>query len=167
MPPPAFKPTVWLARTGLLPLLARGLVNRPNLARRLVFGSGYEHPERLSSDVIQAYLTPILGTRQAARQFNRWLASMRPRDLLAVESDLKRLTAPTLVVWGTGDVFFNRKWTYWLRDTIPGVTEVVALDGARLFFPDERADELVFHLRRHWAAQPTLAGDGTDCQRSA
>ena len=52
---------------------------------------------------------------------------------------------------GTGDVFFKPKWAYWLRDTIPGVTEVVEIEGARLFLPDERADELVFHLSRHWA----------------
>jgi sn-glycerol 3-phosphate transport system permease protein len=31
---------------------------------------------------------------------------------------------------------------YWLRDTIPGACDVVELDGARLFFPDERPDEL-------------------------
>jgi len=55
------------------------------------------------------------------------------------------------VVWGTGDVFFEVKWAYWLRDTIPGVTEVVELDGGRLFFPDERAEELVPYLRRHWS----------------
>jgi hypothetical protein len=44
------------------------------------------------------------------------------------------------------------RWAYWLRDTIPGVTEVVEIDGARLFFPDERAADLVPHLQRHWAA---------------
>jgi hypothetical protein len=30
----------------------------------------------------------------------------------------------------------------------------VEIKQARLFFPDERADELVLHLRRHWAAHP-------------
>jgi pimeloyl-ACP methyl ester carboxylesterase len=102
------------------------------------------------------------------------MVSMRPRDLLAAEPALKRLTVPTLVVWGTGDVFFDRKWAYWLRDTIPGVTEVVELEGARLFLPDERADQFVYHLRRHWAAHgaagaATLAPvDGrADLQRSA
>jgi hypothetical protein len=31
---------------------------------------------------------------------------------------------------------------------------VVEIDGGRLFFPDERADELTAALRRHWAAHP-------------
>ena len=57
-----------------------------------------------------------------------------------------------LIVWGTGDIFFRRKWAYWLRDTIPGATEVVEIDGARLFFPDERATEFTAALRRHWNA---------------
>jgi hypothetical protein len=51
-------------------------------------------------------------------------------------------------------VFFPLHWAYWLKGTIPGVTEVVELDGARLFFPDERAEEFARLLRRHWAAHP-------------
>jgi hypothetical protein len=47
-----------------------------------------------------------------------------------------------------------RKWAYWLRDTIPGATSVVEIDGARLFFPDERATELTAALHRHWNAHP-------------
>ena len=84
--------------------------------------------------------------------FERLLCSLEARDLLAIESRLQVLTVPTLVVWGTDDVFFPLTWAYWLRDTIPGVTDVVELDGAKLFFPDERADELVPLLRKHWAA---------------
>jgi pimeloyl-ACP methyl ester carboxylesterase len=65
---------------------------------------------------------------------------------------LKRLTVPTLIVWGTDDVFFQLRYANWLRDTIPGATRVVTIDGGRLFFPDERAADLVTHLRAHWAA---------------
>ena len=53
-------------------------------------------------------------------------------------------------------MFFRRKWAYWLRDTIPGATEVVEIDGGRLFFPDERAAELTAALRRHWDAHSQL-----------
>nr|WP_271209987.1 alpha/beta hydrolase [Rhodococcus wratislaviensis]GLK34883.1 hydrolase [Rhodococcus wratislaviensis] len=64
-----------------------------------------------------------------------------------------RCSAPTLVVWGTGDVFFRTKWAYWLRDLIPGAREVVEIRGGKLFFPDERSRELVVELRRFWAAR--------------
>jgi hypothetical protein len=39
-----------------------------------------------------------------------------------------------------------------LRDTIPGVTEIVEIEGAKLYFPDERAADLIPHLLRHWDA---------------
>jgi pimeloyl-ACP methyl ester carboxylesterase len=58
---------------------------------------------------------------------------------------------PTLLVWGTGDPNFELEWAYRFRDAVPGVTEVVEVPGAKLFFPDERPEDLVPHLRRHWA----------------
>ena len=82
------------------------------------------------------------------------MTSLHARDLLAVEPALARLQVPTLIVWGTADRAFRLKWAYWLRDTIPGATEVVEIDGGRLFFPDERAGELTAALRRHWDAHP-------------
>jgi len=63
------------------------------------------------------------------------MTSLHARDLLAAEPALRRLQVPTLIVWGTRDRFFHRKWAYWLRDTIPGATEVIEIDGGRLFFP--------------------------------
>jgi pimeloyl-ACP methyl ester carboxylesterase len=82
------------------------------------------------------------------------LTSLHARDLLAIEPALARLQVPTLIVWGTGDTAFHRKWAYWLRDTIPGATDVIEIDGARLFFPDERATEFTAALRRHWDNHP-------------
>jgi len=106
------------------------------------------HPERLHT------LEPLFGTATRARQNDRILPSLHARDLLAIEPALARLQVPTLIVWGTGDRFFHRKWAYWLRDTIPGASEVVEIDGGRLFFPDERAAELTPLLRRHWETAP-------------
>jgi len=151
VPPPAFKPTVLLARTGLLALLGPRLISDTRRARKGL-SRCYEAPGLPSDEIVHAFLEPLLGSRQAARQFQRMLTSLRAADLLAVEPDLKRLTVPTLVVWGTGDSVFPVRWAYWLRDTIPGVTEVVELSGARLFFPDERPAELISALRKHWQA---------------
>jgi pimeloyl-ACP methyl ester carboxylesterase len=151
VPPPAFQPTVDLAKAGALAPSAPALLADITAARTAVFASGYERPDELDLDVVRAYIEPVLGTPEAALAFERCLASLEPGDLLAVEPLLHELTVPTLVVWGTADEFFDVRWAYWLRDTIPGVTEVVELDGAKLFFPDERAAELVPLLRTHWA----------------
>jgi pimeloyl-ACP methyl ester carboxylesterase len=151
LPPEAFAPTVELAQSGALAELAPELLSDLDLARASAFGTAYEHPEALSDEMVRAYLDPVLGTPTRARQFERWIVGLEASELLAVEPALEQLTVPTLVVWGTGDPNFDVKWAYWLRDTIPGVVDVVELPGARLFFPEERAAELVPLLLRHWA----------------
>ncbi|HEY3975703.1 MAG TPA: alpha/beta hydrolase [Streptosporangiaceae bacterium] len=154
LPPRAFLPTVVLARLGLFARIAPRLVKDTGRARQRVYGTGYQDVSQLPEEIVRAWLRPLLGAPGPAREYQRLIASLHARDLLAAEPALARLQVPTLIVWGTGDVFFNRKWAYWLRDTIPGATEVVELDGARLFFPDERAAELTAALRRHWDAHP-------------
>jgi pimeloyl-ACP methyl ester carboxylesterase len=152
LPPPAFKQVVELAAEGALAPAVVELAGNVEAARTDAgLGSGYEHPEKLSPETIQAYLGRF-ASLDAAREVERWLTSATPDELLAVEPGLRELTVPTLVVWGTGDTFFDVSWAYWLRDTIPGAKEVVELKEAKLFFPDERADELVVQLRRHWAS---------------
>jgi len=157
VPPLAFKPTVWLARAGLFAPLSgpRVLRNLPT-TRRLMYGIGYQDISKLPLEVVRAYLEPLAGTKELAKQAQRWIASLHNRDLAAVEPALRRLTVPTLIVWGTGDVFFRLRHAHKLRDTIPGATEVVTIDGGRLFFPDERAADLVTHLRAHWTAHSTV-----------
>jgi pimeloyl-ACP methyl ester carboxylesterase len=157
VPPEAFRPTVELARAGGLAPGAPTLLADLAAARAAVFAMGYESPDQPPLEVVDAFLRPVLGTPEAALRFEELLAGLEPTDLLAVEPALRELTVPTLVVWGTGDQFFELSWAHWLRDTIPGVTEVVELPGARLFFPDERADELVPLLGSHWAAQPSTS----------
>jgi pimeloyl-ACP methyl ester carboxylesterase len=155
VPPEAFQPTVDLARAGGIAPGAPALLADLVAARDLLFAMGYENPEHLSVDTVRSFLDPVLGTPETARQFERMLSALEPTDLLAAEPALSRLTVPTLVVWATADEFFDVRWAYWLRDTIPGVTDVVELAGAKLFFPDERAAEFAPHLLKHWhAAEP-------------
>ena len=151
LPPEDFKPMVELAKAGNLAPAAVELSGDLGAAGQFAFGSSYEHLDRIDPEVIRSYLEPCVGTLERARQFERLLAALDARDLLAVTPQLKELTVPTLVVWGTGDTFFDVSWAYWLQDTIPGTTRVVTVDGARLFFPDERPADLVPHLEQHWA----------------
>ena len=154
VPPKALLPGVLLARMGLYARIAPRLARDIPRARKRIFGLAYQDVTRLPEDIVRAWVEPQLGTAEAARQSQRLLTSLHARDLLAIEPALARLRVPTLIVWGTKDIFFRRKWAYWLRDTIPGAAEVVEIDGGRLFFPDERAAELTVALRRHWAAHP-------------
>ncbi|MEN0134028.1 MAG: alpha/beta hydrolase [Rhodococcus sp. (in: high G+C Gram-positive bacteria)] len=153
VPPKAFLPAVLLARAGLLTRILPPLTRKVTRARTLLYGIGYQNVRALPEEVVAAYVEPLLGTRERALLFQRWIASLHPRDLLAVEPDLAALEVPTLIVWGTGDLFFRTTWAYRLRDLVPGAREVVEIRGGKLFFPDERSRELVVELRRFWAAR--------------
>ena len=152
LPPEEFKPTVELARAGNLAPTAVALFADLDAAAKVAFGNGYEHLDRVDPAVIRSYLEPCFGSLERAREFERMLSAMDDADLVAVTPQLREITVPTLIVWGTGDAFFDVSWAYRLRDTIPGTTRVVTVDGARLFFPDERPMDLVPHLEQHWAA---------------
>ena len=151
VPPKALLPMVLLARLGLLARITPRMVRDIPRARKRAFGSVYQDIANLPEDIARVWLEPM-ATAESARQGQRLLTSLHARDLLAIEPGLARLQVPTLIVWGTGDRAFRLKWAYWLRDTIPGATDVVEIEGARLFFPDERAAELTAALRRHWDA---------------
>ena len=157
VPPAAFQPVVEQAKAGELAPTASALLDDLEAARAAVFGTGYEDPAFVDLGTVRAYLEPLIGTVDRARQFERLLTSLDARDLLRIEPALAQLDVPTLVVWGTADEFFELHWARWLRDTIPGVRYVVELPGAKLFFPDERADELAPLLTRHWASVRTPA----------
>jgi pimeloyl-ACP methyl ester carboxylesterase len=149
-PPPEFAPIVELARQGELAAGIAAIVADPATWPTSPLGAGYQHPEQVPDEVWRANLTPIGGTMERARDFERLLAALDPADMDAVSEPLRALDAPTLLVWGTGDAAFGIKWAYHLRDMIPGAREVIEVDGAKVFFPEERPGDLVPHLSRHW-----------------
>lgn len=151
VPAQAFLPTLEAARAGLLVDAAAAIMAAPELARVGGLGEGFEHPDDLGVEDILTFLTPVLGTPERATEFQRLLVtSQTPEDLLAAEAGLRKLDVPALLIWGTGDQFFDITWAHWLKNTLPGETTIVEVDGAKLFFPYERPHDLTPHLRRHW-----------------
>ena len=139
-----------LAEQGQLAPLLKSNYDDLEQARTGAFGSTFQWPERPSDDEVRALIDPHQATLEAARHVERFAASLAPEQLVAIEPGLRRLEVPTLAVWGTGDPIFPVELAHWLRDTIPGLTEVVEVPDGLLFWPWERPDELVPHLRRHW-----------------
>jgi pimeloyl-ACP methyl ester carboxylesterase len=148
-PPRPFQPLITLAAQGQLGERGRRMLTDIEFARGS-FARAYEHSERVSEETFHTYLSPLYSTVEATRNLERFIASQDCRHTVAVEHLLRQLEAPTLVVWGTDDIFFPVKWAYWLRDAIPGCRKVIELEGARLFFPEERPDALANALREHW-----------------
>ncbi len=152
-PPPAFMPTVDLARRGGLgDLLGMALTN-PEAARQPTgLGVGFQYPERLTDEILATYLGPLCASDERKRAVDHYVAGMTPEHTVAIRADLAKLDAPAPIVWADADIFFEMRWAEWLARTLPNVRELVVLTGAKLFFPEERASELNAQLRKHWAA---------------
>ena len=150
-PPEAFKPFLTMAANGGLKDTLTAMLNDKNIYRsQQALGPAYENPQRVSDESIDAYLKPFLRSPQRTRDFERFLAAFCNSYTVDIEPQLKRLSAPTLIVWGTDDIYFDAKWADWLAATIPGAKEPVRFEGARIFFPEERAEAFNRELRRLW-----------------
>ena len=150
-PPEAFQPFLAMARAGgLKETLEAMRVDKAVYRSEAALGPAYERPDEVSDQTIEIYLAPFLRSPQRLRDFERFLAAFDNRHTRAIEPELRRLQVPTLIVWGTDDVYFGVEWSRWLADAIPGTRRRVEFAGARLFFPEERAEAFNRELRAHW-----------------
>lgn len=147
-PPPEFGPLARLAAQGALTDLIVGTASDPAKWRTGPLAEGYEDADTVPEEVLADYFTHMQAER--ARDLQRMLAAMDNSELTAVNAALGEFEVPTLLVWATAYSPFDIKWAQRLAELIPGVREIVEVPGARLFFPDERPEDLVPHLRRHW-----------------
>ena len=149
-PPADFRQVVEMAKGGVFSAQREAFAADVGLLRP-GFAAGYERIDALPDDTLRTYVGPLFATPEATKALERWLVSFDDvSQTREIEPLLRKLTAPTLIVWGTGDNFFPLKWAYWLKGLIPGAREVVELEGAKLFFPEERPDELAGAIRAHW-----------------
>jgi pimeloyl-ACP methyl ester carboxylesterase len=150
-PPEAFKPFVAMVKAGgLRNTLEAMLSNKAVYRSPDALGPAYEHPENVADETIETFLRPFVATDQRTRDLERFVNAFDNKYTVAVESKLKMLNAPTLIVWGTDDIYFDVKWSHWLAETIPGTKRRVEFKNARIFFPEERAEDFNRELRDFW-----------------
>ncbi len=128
---------------------------RPEIGRK-AFAVSYERPGELSDDTIRTYVAPLIESPARIELLLGYIAAVTKRDLIEIRAELAAVPAPTLVMWGTSDGFFPVTMAHWLRDHLANVTEVVELDGARVFWPEERPVLLNRKLREHWTRAGSL-----------
>ena len=141
-----------VAAGGLPGALGAMLADKAVYRTETALGPAYENPANVSDETIDTYLKPHVRTPQRTRDLERFLADFDPVHTLRIEPGLRTLRAPTLIAWGTDDIYFDVSWSRWLADLIPGTRKRVEFDGARIFFPEERASEFNKELRAHWQA---------------
>src|SRR4029450_11723288 len=123
-PPEAFKPFLAMAAAGGLRGALDAMLADKNVYRSAeALGPAYEPPERVTDETIETYLRPLVSTEQRTRDFQRFLAAFDCKHTVAVEAQLQTLKAPTLIAWGTDDVYFDVRWSHWLANTIPGTAD--------------------------------------------
>src|SRR5215467_3460681 len=152
-PPEAFKPFVdMVAGGGLRDTLNVLLANKAVYRSQEALGPAYERPEKVTDEDIETYLRPLVRSEQRTRDLQRFVVAFDNKHTRVIESQLRELRAPTLIVWGTDDVYFPVNWAHWLAETIPGAKPPVQLTGSRIFFPEERAGAFNQLLRYHLLA---------------
>jgi pimeloyl-ACP methyl ester carboxylesterase len=110
----------------------------------------YADPSVLTDEIIRLYLEPLLSSQQRIEAFGRYWLAFDNAQTVAIHAALKSLQVPTLIVWGLKDIFFDKKWAYWLNDTIPGAERVIEVPDGRLFFPEDRPDALTGPMLGFW-----------------
>jgi len=156
-PPEAFKGFVsMVAAGGLAGTLDAMLADKSVYRSPQALGLAYERPEDVSDDTIETYLRPHIRSPRRLHHLERFVNAFDCRHTVDIETALKSVQAPTLIAWGTDDIFFDLKWSHWLENTIPGSRRRVEFKGGRIFFPEERAREFNKEVRAHWMATSEL-----------
>jgi pimeloyl-ACP methyl ester carboxylesterase len=156
-PPPQVLPLMEHSRKGTIASVFGPTAEHPEVARaRYARGESaplfrsYADPSILTDELIRLYLQPPLSSPQRIDAFQRYWLGFDNKHTVAIHDALKKLQVPTLIVWGLKDIFFDVKWAYWLRDTIPGARRVIEVEDARLFFPEDRPDTLATPVLKFW-----------------
>jgi pimeloyl-ACP methyl ester carboxylesterase len=156
-PPSQVLAIIERSRNGTLAEVFRPLVERPDLARERYFRGecvplfrSYADPSILTDELVRLYLQPLLSSQQRVEAFQRYWLDFDNSQTVAIEPVLRRLSVPTLIVWGLADIFFDKKWAYWLKETIPGAERVIEVPDGRLFFPEDRPDALTGPMLAFW-----------------
>jgi pimeloyl-ACP methyl ester carboxylesterase len=155
-PPPAVIPVIELARTGrfadewLAPWVAD-----PALARSAqgLGGLCYADPANPTDDAIECYIAPLVATPARKALTNAYAVALAPNPLAGIEAALRACTIPTRIVWGMADTIFSPDGPHYLNDILPNTRGMRRVDGAKLFFPEERPEIIVEEALALWATE--------------
>lgn len=150
-PPVNFSGFLDMVKAGGLPQTLQRMLDDKDFFRGPDAMEGaYQRSADVADDTIEAYIRPHLASAERTQDLVRFILAFDNAQTVKIESQLRELKAPALVVWGTGDIFFSKEWSDFLAKTLAGPVTQVEVPNARLLFPEERATELNEALRAFW-----------------
>jgi hypothetical protein len=75
---------------------------------------------------------------------------LAPNPLQGIESELRKCTVPTRIVWGMRDEIFATRNPDYLYSILPEMMGITRLRTAKLFFPEEYPDIIAKEARSLW-----------------
>ena len=139
-PPPPFG---LLVAAGRRPGRLRALMapTRLRAVRHSMLGFG-PLATHLDPGLTRRWVEPVLTSRGVRRDAARFMAAIRPADLLDVSTRLARFDRPVLLAWGTADRFFKLEFGRRLAAAFPQA-RLVEIEGSRTFVPLDAPERLV------------------------
>jgi pimeloyl-ACP methyl ester carboxylesterase len=153
-PPPALLPVIEMARAGTYPeqwlvpwLHDKSLARGPHGLGGLTF----TRPASLADETIDTYLAPLVATPRRKALVNAYAIALERNPLAGIGPVLARCTAPTRIIWGTGDDIFSKDSPRYLDHAFGNSRGVRLVEGAKLFFPEEYPDLIAEEARTLWS----------------
>jgi pimeloyl-ACP methyl ester carboxylesterase len=152
-PPLALMPVIELARAGrfadqwLAPWVADKALAR---SAEGLGGLCYSKPGYPSDEAIDCYLGPLVSSAERKALTNAYAAALDPNPLAGIETQLKKCTIPTRIVWGTSDSIFSSASPDYLDRLLPNSQGVRRIEGAKLFFPEEYPEVIAEEAKKLW-----------------
>ena|SRR5579862_6352148 len=154
-PPKALQPILKLAHDGtfadraLAPVLAdKALARSPKSG----FRAAYDDLAYPTDEALDYYLTPLLSSPVRKTQVMGYALGLEQNPLTGIEPALREFKAPVRIVWGTGDQIFSPESPDWLDKAFPNSRGIRRVEGAKVFFPEERPDLFAEEARTLWAS---------------
>jgi haloalkane dehalogenase len=155
-PPESLLPIIDLARGGLYTdlYICPWLENKALVRSSDDFGRAcYSDPSHPSDTAIIQYLSPLVSSYERSSLTNQFAASLAPNPLAGITESLRHCQVPTRIVWAMGDRIFSHANIEYLVSVLPRVTGVRKIPDAKLFFPEEFPDVIVYEATTLWMDQ--------------
>lgn len=149
-PPPAMLPVIELSKKGqyaeqwLMPWYKdRQRARAPDQ----LGGLCYADPANPTDPAIEEYLGPLLARPERRRQVEAHAIAQEKNALAGIAPRLRQCKVPTRIIWGMADSIFDPGNADYLDTAFGNSRGVRRLEGARLFWPEERPGVIAEEVR--------------------